>query len=83
MVSNVPFYSFKDVNFRKSVPFITVFLIALGLALIAIKPAVTLFPLFAAYGLSGYVITAWRAAKGKKVSLIQTEMESDDPSERS
>jgi CDP-diacylglycerol--serine O-phosphatidyltransferase len=29
MVSNVPFYSFKDVNFRKSVPFIAVFLIAL------------------------------------------------------
>lgn len=83
MVSNVPFYSFKDVNFRKSVPFIAVFLIALGLALIAIKPSVTLFPLFAIYGLSGYVITAWRAAKGKKVSLIQTEMESDDPSERS
>src|SRR5215217_7983314 len=26
MVSNVPFYSFKDVNFRKSVPFIVVFL---------------------------------------------------------
>jgi CDP-diacylglycerol--serine O-phosphatidyltransferase len=30
MVSNVPFYSFKDVNFRKSVPFIVVFLIALA-----------------------------------------------------
>jgi len=82
MVSNVPFYSFKDVNFRKSVPFITVFLIALGLALIAIKPASTLWPLFAIYGLSGYLVAAWRAAKGKKVSLIQTDMHSDDPSER-
>ncbi|MYM27184.1 CDP-diacylglycerol--serine O-phosphatidyltransferase [Duganella sp. CY15W] len=82
MVSNVPFYSFKDINFRKSVPFIAVFLIALALALIAIKPAVTLFPLFAVYGLSGYVVAAWRAAKGKKVSLIQTDMDSDDPSER-
>ena len=82
MVSNVPFYSFKDVNFRKPVPFIGVFLIALGLALIAIKPAATLWPLFAIYGLSGYVVAAWRAAKGKKVSLIQTEMSSDDPSER-
>jgi CDP-diacylglycerol--serine O-phosphatidyltransferase len=82
MVSNVPFYSFKDVNFRKPVPFIGVFLIALGLALIAIKPAATLWPLFAIYGLSGYVVAAWRAATGKKVSLIQTEMDSDDPSER-
>ena len=33
MVSNIPFYSFKDVNFKKSVPFIVVFLIALGFAL--------------------------------------------------
>jgi CDP-diacylglycerol--serine O-phosphatidyltransferase len=82
MVSNVPFYSFKDVNFRKSVPFIAVFLIALGLALIAIKPSVTLFPLFAIYGLSGYLVAVWRAAKGKKVSLVQTDMDSDDPSER-
>src|SRR5450830_758808 len=82
MVSNVPFYSFKDVNFRKPVPFIGVFLIALGLALIAIKPAATLWPLFAIYGISGYLVAAWRAAKGKKVSLIQTDMHSDDPSER-
>ncbi|MGV7210308.1 CDP-diacylglycerol--serine O-phosphatidyltransferase [Oxalobacteraceae bacterium A2-2] len=82
MVSNVPFYSFKDVNFRKSVPFIVVFLIALGLALIAIKPAVTLFPLFAAYGISGYAVALWRAAKGKPVSLVQTTHEPVDPSER-
>ena len=38
MVTNVPFYSFKDVNFRKSVPFIVVFLIALALALVSIDP---------------------------------------------
>src|SRR5438067_13636445 len=82
MVTNVPFYSFKDVNFRKSVPFIVVFLIALGFALVAIKPAVVLWPLFVLYGLSGYVVLAWRFAKGKPVSIIQTEDESFDPSER-
>jgi CDP-diacylglycerol--serine O-phosphatidyltransferase len=38
--------------------------------------------MFAVYGLSGYVVAAWRAAKGKKVSLIQTEQETSDPSER-
>src|SRR2546430_1769454 len=43
MVTNVPFYSFKDVNFRKSVPFIAVFLIALGLALLAIAPELILW----------------------------------------
>ncbi|NCV88124.1 MAG: CDP-diacylglycerol--serine O-phosphatidyltransferase, partial [Oxalobacteraceae bacterium] len=29
MVTNAPFYSFKDVNFKKSVPFIAIFLIVL------------------------------------------------------
>jgi CDP-diacylglycerol--serine O-phosphatidyltransferase len=31
MVSNIPFYSFKDINLRKSVPFIVAFLIMLGM----------------------------------------------------
>ena len=78
MVTNVPFYSFKDVNFRKSVPFITVFLIALFFALISIDPPKVMFPLFVAYGLSGYAVLVWRLAKGKPVSVIQTEIEDDD-----
>ena len=82
MVSNIPFYSFKDVNFRKSVPFIVVFLIALGLALLAIAPQVILWPLFVVYGLSGYTIYFWRLAKGKPVSIIQTDEDALDPSER-
>src|SRR5438067_1582730 len=75
MVTNIPFYSFKDVNFRKSVPFIVVFLIALGLALLAIAPQVILWPLFVVYGLSGYIVYFWRLAKGKPVSIIQTDEE--------
>jgi CDP-diacylglycerol--serine O-phosphatidyltransferase len=82
MVTNVPFYSFKDINFRKSVPFIAVFLIALVFALVSIDPPKVLFPIFIAYGLSGYAVLVWRLAKGKPVSLIQTEIDSDDPSER-
>jgi CDP-diacylglycerol--serine O-phosphatidyltransferase len=77
MVTNVPFYSFKDVNFRKSVPFIAVFLIALFFALISIDPPKVMFPLFVAYGLSGYAVSVWRLAKGKPVSIIQTEIEDD------
>jgi len=82
MVTNVPFYSFKDVNFRKSVPFIVVFLVALGLALLAIDPPKVLWPLFVLYGLSGYAVYVWRLAKGKPVSIVQTEEEPLDPSER-
>jgi len=82
MVTNVPFYSFKELNFRKSVPFIAVFLIALVFALVSIDPPKVLFPIFIAYGLSGYAVSIWRVAKGKPVSLIQTKREPVDPSER-
>ncbi|UOD30384.1 CDP-diacylglycerol--serine O-phosphatidyltransferase [Massilia violaceinigra] len=82
MVTNVPFYSFKDVNFRKSVPFIVVFLIALALALVSLDPPKVLMPLFVLYGLSGYAVYAWRLAKGKPVSIVQTDDEPLDPSER-
>jgi len=58
MVSNAPFYSFKDVNFRKSVPFWAILLIVLGFVLVSSNPPVVLFLLFCAYGFSGYVLWA-------------------------
>ena len=76
MVSNVPFYSFKDVNFRKSVPFIVVFLIVLAFALVASDPTKVLWPIFVLYGLSGYAVYVLQRAKGKPVSIIPTD---DDP----
>ena len=82
MVSNVPFYSFKDVNFKKSVPFIVVFLIALGFALVAIKPEVALWPIFLVYALSGYIVLALRFAKGKPVNIVTLDESPGDPSER-
>ncbi len=82
MVTNVPFYSFKDVNFRKSVPFIVVFLIALGLALVSIDPPKVLMPLFVLYGLSGYAVYGWRLVKGKPVSIVHADSDRLDPSER-
>ncbi|WP_426102624.1 CDP-diacylglycerol--serine O-phosphatidyltransferase [Massilia sp. TSP1-1-2] len=82
MVTNVPFYSFKEVNLRKSVPFIVVFLIVLGLALVSIDPPKVLTAIFVLYGLSGYGVFLWRLAKGKPVSIVQTDDDLLDPSER-
>lgn len=82
MVTNVPYYSFKELNFRKSVPFIFVFVIALVFALVSIDPPKVMFPLFLIYGLSGYTVFFWRMAKGKPVSIVQTEHEPVDQSER-
>ena len=80
MVTNVPFYSFKDVQMKKSVPFIAVVAIALGIAVINIHPPTVLFGLFVVYGLSGYVVYGWRRAKGLQTSVISTS--TSEPDER-
>ena len=78
MVTNVPFYSFKDLSMKKSVPFVVLVLIALGIAVINIDPPTVMFGVFVAYGLSGYVIYAWRKAKGQQTSVISTSTEEPD-----
>jgi CDP-diacylglycerol---serine O-phosphatidyltransferase len=80
MVTNVPFYSFKDVSFKRSVPFIVIVLIALGIAIINLHPPLVLFGLFWVYGMSGYAVYVYRRMKGKPVSVIATS--TDEPDER-
>jgi CDP-diacylglycerol---serine O-phosphatidyltransferase len=80
MVTNVPFYSFKDIRMKKSVPFAVIVLIALGIAVVNIHPPIALFGVFVFYGLSGYAVYAWRKAKGLQTSVISTS--TDEPEER-
>lgn len=80
MVTNVPFYSFKDVRMKKSVPFVVIVLIALGIAIINIHPPIVLFGVFVLYGLSGYGVYAWRKTQGLQTSVISTS--TDEPDER-
>ena len=61
MVSNVPFWSGKDINLRKSVPFRVLVIIALSvvaLMQVANNLPEVLFSLFAIYASSGYVMWA-------------------------
>jgi CDP-diacylglycerol--serine O-phosphatidyltransferase len=80
MVTNAPFYSFKDVRMKKSVPFAVIVMLALTIAVINIHPPIVLFALFVMYGLSGYVLYAWRRAKGMQTSVISTS--TDEPDEQ-
>jgi CDP-diacylglycerol--serine O-phosphatidyltransferase len=80
MVTNAPFYSFKVVGGRRTVPFIVLVAIALGIALIALDPPRVLFALFCAYGLSGYIVYGWRRMKGKPTSVIA--ISTDEPDEK-
>jgi CDP-diacylglycerol--serine O-phosphatidyltransferase len=65
MVSNAPFYSFKDVNFRKTVPYMVVPLIVLAFVLVSSDPPIVLFSLFLVYAVSGYVVwfLRWRSGR--------------------
>ena len=80
MVTNAPFYSFKAVGGRRTVPFAVLVAIALGIALVALDPPRALFGIFCLYGLSGYVVYGWRKAKGQRTSVIATS--TDEPEEK-
>jgi CDP-diacylglycerol--serine O-phosphatidyltransferase len=80
MVTNVPFYSFKDLSLKRSVPFAVIVLIVLGIAVINLHPPLVLVALFVAYGVSGYAVYGWRRLKGKPVSVIATS--TDEPDEQ-
>jgi CDP-diacylglycerol--serine O-phosphatidyltransferase len=80
MVSNVPFYSFKDAQMKKSVPFTVIVLIALCIAVVNIHPPVVMFSVFVVYGFSGYAVFFWRRIQGKPTSVISTS--TDEPDER-
>ncbi len=72
MVSNIRYWSGKDINLRKSVPFIIVVAFAVGFALVSSYPPGVLFALFLAYALSGYIMTAWQAS-GRRRTVARPE----------
>ena len=69
MVSNIPFYSFKEVNWRRRVPLWVILASVLGIAVVASRPSLVLFALFTTYSLSGYVM--W--AREKRVRSVLPE----------
>ena len=55
MISNVRYYSFKDLNFAKRHPFGVLLVVALGILIVFPHPETTVFLLFCAYAVSGPV----------------------------
>jgi CDP-diacylglycerol--serine O-phosphatidyltransferase len=56
MVSNVPFWSFKEVNWKKRVPLWVILACVIGISVVAWRPSLVLWALFMSYGVSGYVM---------------------------
>nr|WP_245944361.1 CDP-diacylglycerol--serine O-phosphatidyltransferase [Marinospirillum perlucidum] len=60
MVSNVRYYSFKDIDLKNRVPFMVLLAIVLALAIISIEPPIILLTLFLLYGASGPLRAVFR-----------------------
>lgn len=56
-VSTIPYYTFKDFDVRHKIPFVSVVVIALAIAFIAIDPPDVFLFVFGAYVLSGPVMS--------------------------
>lgn len=66
MVSNFRYYSGKEINLRRSVPFFVILLIVLAFILVSTSPPEVLFGVFVLYGLSGYGDAMLQLARRKK-----------------
>lgn len=67
MVVQIPFWSFKEINVRRKVPFFVMVLAVLVLLLITAQPSVVLFGFFFAYSLSGYILYGWRYWQKRRI----------------
>jgi CDP-diacylglycerol--serine O-phosphatidyltransferase len=53
MVSNVPYHSFKQIDFKGRVPFVAIVVVMLIFAIVLTEPPLVLFAGFLIYTLSG------------------------------
>jgi CDP-diacylglycerol--serine O-phosphatidyltransferase len=66
MVTSVRFYSGKEINLRRSVPFLAVLGVVMAFVVISLDPPSALFLLFLVYAASGYVMAAWRWLQARR-----------------
>ncbi|BBP46498.1 CDP-diacylglycerol--serine O-phosphatidyltransferase [Thiosulfatimonas sediminis] len=73
MVSNVRFHSFKELNLKNKVSFVTLILGVMVLVFISIKPAMILFIAIFLYAFSGPIITLVTLRKTREMRRQQRE----------
>ena len=78
MVSNVRYYSFKDLDVRGKVPFFALLIIVLVFVLVSTDPPKVLFGAFLAYALSGPVTTLMLLRRRRRVKQSTEADENDD-----
>ena len=77
MVSNIRYHSFKGVNWRSKVPFVTTLMFVFVLVFVSAEPALVLFAIFFVYALSGPILTViqLRRRRAERASLKQQDKE--------
>jgi CDP-diacylglycerol--serine O-phosphatidyltransferase len=80
MVSNVSYYSFKEVDFGGRVPFRVLIAIPLLLIVVALSPSRMLFVIFSLFAFSGPVVWLWRARR-RRPQIEGPDSADDDPAE--
>jgi len=65
MVSNVKYHSFKGLDLKGKIPFVSLLVMVLVFVVISLYPETVLLLIFAIYGVSGPVMWVWRRVKHK------------------
>ncbi|NLC34932.1 MAG: CDP-diacylglycerol--serine O-phosphatidyltransferase [Alcaligenaceae bacterium] len=73
MVSNAPFYSGKSFALGRSVPFWVMLVLVAVFVSVSADPPVMLFGVFVIYGLSGWVIMAWRWRRARQLTRLRSD----------
>jgi len=71
MVSNVRYYSFKEVDFKNRVPFVALFAVVLIFVVISSHPPTVLFLGFLVYVISGPVVTLYQIRQRRRQRKLQ------------
>ncbi|MEN8761021.1 MAG: CDP-diacylglycerol--serine O-phosphatidyltransferase [Thiogranum sp.] len=71
MVSNVRYYSFKEVDFKNRVPFFTLIMMVLLFVVVSSHPPSVLFLGFLGYAISGPVLTLYQIRQRRRQRKLQ------------
>jgi len=72
MVTNAPFYSGKSFALGRSVPFWVILVVVAAFVFVSSDPPVVLFGLFVVYGISGWLVLAWRWNRARQLQRTRT-----------
>ena len=80
MVSNIAYFSFKDINIKQKVPHVMLFALSLAISFISFDPPKVLFIFFLLYGLSGPTLFLIR--RMRRNGLYESKMSSREEEDK-